>query len=29
MENYSAVFDWENLIMYYEEAYTIALADGK
>ncbi|MCE2994320.1 MAG: glycosyltransferase [Cyclobacteriaceae bacterium] len=29
VENYSAVFDWENLIMYYEEAYTIALADGK
>jgi len=29
VENYSAVFDWENLITYYEEAYTIALADGK
>ncbi len=29
VENYSAVFDWENLIKYYEESYTIALADGK
>lgn len=29
VENYSAVFDWENLIKYYEESYTIALDDGK
>ncbi|MBI3220396.1 MAG: glycogen/starch synthase [Bacteroidetes bacterium] len=29
VENYSAVFDWENLIKFYEQAYTIALADGK
>lgn len=29
VENYSAVFDWENLIKYYEDAYAKALADGK
>jgi glycogen(starch) synthase len=29
VENYSAVFDWENLIKYYEDAYVKALADGK
>jgi glycogen(starch) synthase len=25
VENYSAAFDWENLIKYYEEAYMLAL----
>jgi glycogen(starch) synthase len=27
VENYSAAFDWENLIKHYEEAYKIVLKD--